>query len=527
MSKNKVPFNINEMNNKTLFLFTGLLVLIYYVFSTFSDGFYMHDEPMFYIYANEFWIVPKKYLLAFQKLGYVLFLSLPSLLGFSFLAFFNSLVSGLTVMYAYKILVKLRSKNSFLIFLLLGLQPLWFMLAFRNFSEFLVALLSMLVLWNHLNKRYIFAALLLSYAALTRQEYHIFVGLYFLVLIFKKQWLPAVLTGTFTILHNFMGYMLTDDILYLPNSVIQYSEKMTGTFPIRGFAHYFTMSNVVFGSVILVLFFSYLGSKILKKQRPNWYLLVPVIGIFFFNVYGANTIGGGNLRYLLPIGPMLAMLGVLAIDDALEMKNKNRLLLFLVPLLIVIGLYQTYDHDFMKLFEDGERYWPPFIVALILTVLIVLPLKQKHYMLSIAALTLIVAIGSVRTFPLNPEDATMKKAGKWFARTVDQGKGQGDNALIREDAQVAFNHILLSYFSEKQKDDFKVEPIRSFTKDDTDKFKKGDIVIWDSHYGYRPKLTPGSQPYDYYDKNPEYEKIQYFQSKDQRFIIVFFRKKTD
>ena len=58
----------------------------------------------------------------------------------------------------------------------------------------------------------------------------------------------------------------------------------------------------------------------------------------------------------------------------------------------------------------------------------------------------------------------------------------------------------------------------------TDTLKKGDLVIWESHYGYRPKLRPTSQQYDFYEKNPNFQKIQYYQSSDRRFTIVFFQK---
>jgi uncharacterized membrane protein (Fun14 family) len=133
-------FSLNDLNNKTLWISTILLTVVYFIASSFSDGFYMHDEPMFFMYAKDLLKNPADGLLGFQKVGYTLFLMLPSLFGFTAVKFVCSLVSALTVMYSYKIIKKLGGKNSFLIFFVLGLQPLWFMLAFRDFSEFLVAL---------------------------------------------------------------------------------------------------------------------------------------------------------------------------------------------------------------------------------------------------------------------------------------------------------------------------------------------------------------------------------------------------
>ncbi len=86
----------------------------------------------------------------------------------------------------------------------------------------------------------------MSYVAFTRQEYHVISGLLFLVLMFKKQWIPALLTGSFTVAQNLIGFIKTGDILYLPHSMMEFSEKIKGAWPKQGFDHYFIMSNVIF-----------------------------------------------------------------------------------------------------------------------------------------------------------------------------------------------------------------------------------------------------------------------------------------
>ncbi len=532
------PFSVNDMNTKTLWGFTILLTIVYFIASTFSDGFYMHDEPMFYMYAKDLLKNPAEGLLGFQKVGYTLFLVLPSLFGFTFVKFISSLLAATTVMYSYKIIKKLGGKNSFIVFFLLGLQPLWFMLAFRDFSEYLVAFLLVMTLWNHLNKKYIFAALLLSYAALSRIEYHVILGLYFLILVAKKQWIPALCTGALTVLHNLVGFIITEDPLYLVTKVIEYGGHNNDAYPKRGFDYYFMMSNVVFGSTSIILFFNYIGISILKKKNPNWLMLVPVIFIFvLYCVFNHQSwgigVGGGNLRYVLPIAPFVCILGVLSIDELVDFKKRYLLLIFLVPVTFLIGNYQTFDHNFMALMDgmvNGEFYedrvvkvWMPLIIAVITVVMVFLPLKKQHYLIGIPIITIILAMTSVRTFNLNPEDLTMKKAGKWYVRYLEKNKSN-PNALFTEDSQVACSHILFYHFTDKTTNDFSKKPIIDFTKEDTDSMAVGDLIVWESHYGYRPKLRPTSQTYDYYDKDPRFEKVQYYQSKDNRFLIAFFRK---
>tara|TARA_B100000809_G_C15130166_1_gene528053 strand:- start:1745 stop:3385 length:1641 start_codon:yes stop_codon:yes gene_type:complete len=522
-------FSLNNLNNTYLWGFTIVLAIVYSIFSTFSDGFYMHDEPMFYMYAKDFLKDPISAFRGFQRIGYVTFLVLPALGGFTFLNIFNSVLASITVLYSYKIIRKLKGNNSFLIFFLLGLQPLWFMLAFRNYSEFLLAFLLVMTIWNHLNKRYIVSALLLSYAAVSRIEYHSLLGFYFIILIVKKQWIPALLTGTFTVLENLLGFMLTDDLLYLPNQILSYSERMSGSWPKRGFDHYLTMSNIIFGGTSLTLFVTYLSSKIIRKEKPVWLITGATLFIILFNClinWQSVEIGpgnAGNLRYFIPIAPLVAILGVLAVDDILKMTKKYLLLLFLVPFLIGVGIFQTYDHNFISLLTDGEKYWVPLVIMIITSALIVLPLKQKHYMVSLALLSAVVIMTSARTFNLNPEDGTMEKAGKWYTSYLEKNKSN-PNALFTEDSRVACSHILFYHFTDKSTNDFNKKPIIDFTKEDTDSMAIGDLVVWESHYGYRPKLRATSQPYDFYDKHPSFQKIQYYQSKDSRFLIAFFRK---
>ena len=106
--------SLNNLNNTYLWVFTVALAIVYAILSTFSDGFYMHDEPTFYMYAKDFLKDPIAAFRGFQRIGYVTFLALPSLGGFTFLNVFNSALASTTVMYSYKIIRKLKGKNSFL-----------------------------------------------------------------------------------------------------------------------------------------------------------------------------------------------------------------------------------------------------------------------------------------------------------------------------------------------------------------------------------------------------------------------------
>jgi hypothetical protein len=540
VSQVKNETDSKELSNTVLLILTVSLAIIYFVFSTLSDGFYQHDEVGNFMAAQRIWYDDIIQILgANTKSGYRLLYALPALGGFAFLKLFNSLVAAFTVYFSYKLLAKLGSKNKLLIFFVLGLQPLWFMLSFRNYAELTVAFLLVMTALQFFNKNYIIAALIVSYVAFTRQEYHIISGLLFLVFAFKKEWIAALLTGTFTVLQNLIGFIITGDILYLPNSVMVYSKKIEGIWPKQGFDHYLTMSNVIFGSVAITLFFAYVGIIILKKKKPNWYLLVPVVFIFFLNcAFQAESFkigpgNGGNLRYLITMAPLLAILGVLAIDEIIDFQKKHLLLIFLIPVALLVYMFQSYAHlnyglhlsDGLNNTEEIEN-WKPLVLTVILTALLVIPLKKKQYLIGIAALSIMVGVTSIATRKIQPEERAVKKAAKWYENHIklNQNPQTAQNQLYSDTNRVACGHALFYYYLGKNKYDFVKPSIMTYLDQETiDTLGRGDLVVWDSHYGDRREVAT-SQPYQYYESSPNYQKIQYYQSTDNRFTIVFFKK---
>ena len=529
-----------ELSNVMLIVITLALAVIYFVFSTFSDGFYQHDEVGNFMAAQRIWYDDLLRILgANTKSGYRLLYAVPALGGFTFLKFFNSLVAAFTVYFSYKLLAKLGSKNKLLIFFILGLQPLWFMLSFRNYAELTVAFLLVMTALQFYNKNYILSALIISYVAFTRQEYHMISGLLFLVLLFKKEWIAAFLTGTFTVLQNLIGFIITGDILYLPNSVMEYSAKIEGIWPKQGFDHYFTMSNVIFGSIAITLFVAYIGSVFVKKKKPNLIILIPVILIFLLNcAFQAQSFkigpgNGGNLRYLITISPLLGVLGVMAIDELKGLEKKYLLLIFLVPLAFVVYAFQSYAHlnyglhlsDGLNNTEEIEN-WKPLIFTLITIAILIFPLKKQHYLIGVAGVSILVASTSITTRKIQPEEKAVKKAAKWYANHIklDKNPQTAQNQLYSDTNRVACGHALFYYYLGQNKYDFVKPAIMTYLDQETiDTLQQGDLVVWDSHYGDRKEVAT-SQPYQYYESSPNYQKIQYYQSTDNRFTIVFFKK---
>ncbi|MBL4593056.1 MAG: hypothetical protein JKX68_04475 [Flavobacteriales bacterium] len=323
---------------------------------------------------------------------------------------------------------------------------------------------------------------------------------------------------------------------------MEYSEKITGIWPKQGFDHYFTMSNVIFGSIAITLFVAYIGLVIIKKKKPNLIILVPVILVFLLNcAFQATsfTVGpgnGGNLRYLITISPLLGILGVLAIDELKGLEKKYLLLVFLLPLALVVYAFQSYAHlnyglhlsDGLNNTEEIEN-WKPLIFTIIVIALLIMPLKKKHYLIGVAAVSILVGVTSITTRRIQPEERAVKKAAKWYASHIklNQNSQTIQNQLYNDTNRVACGHALFYYYLGKNKYDFVKPAILTYLDQETiDTLDRGDVIVWDSHYGDR-KEVPTSQPYQYYENSPDYQRIQYYQSTDNRFTIVFFQKVVD
>ena len=51
----------------------------------------------------------------------------------------------------------------------------------------------------------------------------------------------------------------------------------------------------------------------------------------------------------------------------------------------------------------------------------------------------------------------------------------------------------------------------------------GSVIVWESHYGYRPEWK-NDVKYEDLLNNPNFKQIQQYQTPDKRFLAVLFEK---
>ncbi len=533
--KNTEKNIFNTLTNNQLLGITLGLAALYFLYSRNANGFYQQDEAAHFVSMKGFWHNPNSILSNWAKPGYKILYALPSLLGADFVMFINCLVSAFACFFAYKIAQLLDSKIAILAFILTATQPLWINLAFRNYSELITALLLCISLYFHLKNKFVIASLIASYIAFIRQEFYPILGLYFIYLAVNRQFLSAVLLGVFPLIQQVWGMALTGDPFYLFTQIFGTSEQISGQYPRKGFLHYFKMSITIFGSIGVTLWVAYLCTWTFERienlknkmkfgdairDKANFILVVSVLYFLMNCIFNSQTLKlgpatGGNLRYLLIISPLVAILGTLQVEKFKESQYKKPILILVCLFTLLVAIFMTHPHNFV-IFDEKQRDWIPLLGVMAGVFLMFLPLKPSQDLIGLSAIAVVFVLLTVRPFKLSDEDKTCKLLARWYENHVS-AKG--------EPPQLFVHHEMFYYFLGKTPYDFKSKPKaieEKFLKD----APKGSLIIWDSHYSYRPKMRPESLMYEYFSEKPtQYELMNQLVADDQSFGVLIFERK--
>jgi hypothetical protein len=512
-----LPFEM-KLSEKNLLLLTFGLFLLYFLISFSSSGFYQQDEAAHYLNMLRFWHNPETILNNWAKPGFKLVYALPALGGEFAVRLLNILFASFSAYFAYKVADKLGMRVPALAFLLLATQPFWVMLSFRNYSEIISAFLLIFTVYLHLNNKKLLAALAASYIVFIRQEFYPFLGLYFLFLVYEKNFIPALLTGVFPIIHNLWGAAVTGKPFYLLTEILKTSQEIGDAYPRKGFEHYFLMSATIFGSVVVALSLAYLVMKFLKKEKPNWFLVIPSFLYFLmyciFNIqsFPVGPATAGNLRYLIIASPLFAVLSAQTFEELPSCEQKGKIFWFFVVFLLITAIFMTFDHNLVVF--TAERDFKPLFGILILIALIYIPIPDKGRFWALTATTFFLLLISFKPVKLSEEDQTMKEAAFWYKNFEKQS----------EKKQLLLENQMFYYFSDKVSESFRPTPL-GINEENLSKAPKGSIILWDSHYSYRPELRKNSLKMDYFVQSPDkYKLLREMRARDNTFLLLIFEK---
>jgi len=545
MAKNQSKKNIGELNKikppgrnlknvtsidnyplikKYFWIIIPLLTVIYYLSSKYSVGFYQDDEIGHYTNMKEFWTDPFVILGNWSKPGYKVFMVVPSLFGYQAVIFFNSLIASITVYLTYLLIKVYNIKYPFFGALLLAFQPLFFDLSFRSYAEIFTALLFVLMILLYKKEMYFLCGLVCGYIFTVRQEIVLIGIILAVIFLFKKNYLAIIAIGIFPLLFNFLGYLKSGDILYVLTEMNTLGAMDFGGAN-RGFFHYFKAYIFIVGPITLSLFllgfFGFLSdTKKIRGYFKNYDLPFIVFTLTFLvqamlMVKGTNP---GTWRYLLHISPLAAFFATIGLNNLAfpGFKKINYIItgIFLMFTLAVLSR-TTNGLDLTEISEYGKFA----TVGIFFVLSMILYSNDSSAYLNKLSLILLVLSGIYLFITFEPrklsaENLTVKQIGEYLTNPSLMDK------KIYITSQTTSPILLFGDVSSERKKNF-----IHLNSDNLSKSAKGDLIIWDSHYGYRPEYK-NDVKLEELQKDTNFKTLTQFTSGDKRYQAFVFEKKN-
>jgi tetratricopeptide (TPR) repeat protein len=131
---------------------------------------------------------------------------------------------------------------------------------------------------------------------------------------------------------------------------------------------------------------------------------------------------------------------------------------------------------------------------------------------------LVATLAVNQPIPVHSEEVEVKKLAEWLQ--------ESENSLYNENNRFYCSNSLLFYYMGIPSIGFKKEA-KPITLKNINASEIGDLIIWESHYGYRPKYRPGSLKDQYFSSRPnEFRFINQFIASDKRFQAKVYVKLT-
>lgn len=509
-----------RLDTTKLLLLTLIVAAGYCLYSLLSKGLYQHDEVAHFLNMRTFWHDQSVILGNWAKTGYKLLFVPIALLGSTAVMFANCLVAAFCCYFAYRLAETLNSDMPLLAFLFLAFQPFWVQMSFRSYPEPLAALLILGAALLHYRDKPVFAALLLSYSATIRQELYAIAVLYGIYLLFKRRLSPVLALAVFPLLYHVWGWIVVDDPLYLFNQLFRHSRRFQEAYPRHGFDHYFLMALTIFGALALTFFLVYLGQGIFYKRRLHGFILIPISVYFLehslFNMRSI-TIGpatGGVLRYVIIISPMIAVLAAIGAERLLKfytVSSRLKLLYVLLPFIIAVFVFMRYKHNNLILTKEVDLL--PVITILVAVVIVFLPLSRKVLITFLLICSIAFTLLTVRPIRRSSEDDIVLRVVSW----VKENEFESGPMLV--------DHTMFFFYFERVRHEFPNGALE-ITEENVKNAEVGTIILWDSHYSYRPEFKDTQVDFTYFMERPERYRLltepRYFS--DRQFWLLAFEK---
>ena len=524
-SKQSPEFNLDTILYKYYWLIIPVLALVYYVYSFISTGFYTDDEIVHFLNMRDFWTNPGIIIGNWPKPGWKIFMTVPSLAGYNFVLFFNSLIASATVYFTILLARKYEFRNTFALIFLLGLQPTFWELSFRSYAEIFTGLIIVLMCYLFVIKKYKYSMLLSGYLFLLRQETALIIIVLIVYLFYKKEYYAVLYALIFPVLLQIIGTITYNgNYLWMIEDITKLKGMDFNTGTDRGFFFYFSNYIFIIGPAAIAFliagYFSFFGKNINKSSYFKKYDIIYIVftGFFLTQCYlvwqGTNA---GLLRYMLPASPLAAIFALIGINNLIKTEYKNLNLGIFSAVSVITLLFLSKETNGWFMTEQTEHV--KFFIVLIITItfLVTVYLKKSASLKAIYIVTIVLSIfyvyHKVQPLKLSNELVAVKDVTHWY--TSSEFK----------DRPLLYSHTAIPFYLYNEKTDKKNKIY--MTLEELKKAPAGSICIWDSHYSYNPRYENRNTNYTFFQNNSNYKLIKDFNSNDKNFKAFVFEKITD
>lgn len=520
MNKKVISFDKYQIFDKYFWLIIPVLTVIYFISSKYSVGFYQDDEVGQYINMIRFWSDPFAILGNSPKPGYKIFMVVPALFGYESVLIANAFIASLAVYFTYILLKIYKINYAFFGALLLSVQPLFFDLSFRSYSEIFTALLILIVLILYKNELFVWTGILCGYIFTVRQEIALLIIIFAIIFYKKKSYAAIAALAVFPVLYNLLGFYKSGDILFVlteMQSLGGYAYKTQGVF------HYFNVYIFIAGPVTLLLFlFGFFGFIADTKNYKNYLNEYGILYLVFISIFavqvmtmfssGANP---GNWRYLLHISPIASVFATIGLNNLArpDFKKTSYILTGFLAFVTLVFFSKTTDGFILQDVSDYTKFFVIIFSFILILLINKFPVNDYLNKLSISLLILAVVNLALSFNPkqLSSENILLKQTSDYLNTIGIKGK------------ELYYNHTFIPFYSDnyyrESPDNFK-----RLISENLKVAKPGSIVVWDSHYSYRPNDMKNDVKLEFLNNNPDYKVLNNIKSGDGRYTTFIFEK---
>ncbi len=514
--------DLDAVFDKYFWLVIPVLAIVYFLSSKYSPGFYQDDEIGHFINMKEFWNDPFVILGNWPKPGYKVFMVVPSLFGYQTVIFFNALIASFTVYLTYRMLKLYGLSYAFFGALLLAVQPLFFDLSFRSYAEIFTAMLLVIMVIFYKKENYMLAALTCGYVFTVRQEAALLGIIMAVMLLMKRKYVPILLLGFFPLLFDFFGYLKSGSFLYVINEMNALGEMYFGGDK-RGFLHYFRVYIFIIGPVSLIFFllgyFGFIADTGKMKQyleKYNWPYIVFTLTFLVQAMLMVQGVNPGTWRYMLHISPFAAFFATVGLNNLSGDSFKKSAYIIAGALIFLTLVFLSKDSNGLDILDTSEYGKLGAIVLASVIIFGFSSSNKKGYLnkLSVAGLLLAVVFLAFSFKPrqYSPQNIAVKE----MAVYLSSGEFEGSKVIVT--TQTSSPMFLFGDYSPERSKNFVHLNMKNFAE-----AKAGDIIIWDTHYGYRPEYQ-NDVKFETLQNDKSLKLLNQFRSSDNRFQAFVFEK---